>query len=180
MGSYRTKLIVAHDGGRGIGKGGVIPWKIPGEQKRVAEITKSTTKPEAINAIIMGRSTYLSLPSRYRPLRDRLNVVVTSRFPPDHGIETAGTIDEALETSLSHPRVESVFSSAVSGSTMKPLRVAWQMFSLFLVWTTHMNATRFSRKSPPTILSPMKKFLFTETARCSSKSTSGIWNSGVF
>ena len=58
------------DQGRVIGLNNSIPWKIPGEQKYFAQKTKGHT-------VLMGRKTFESLPERYRPLPERLNIVVT-------------------------------------------------------------------------------------------------------
>jgi len=62
--------IAAMDEGRVIGADNSIPWKIPGEQKRFAELTSGHT-------VLMGRNTYDSLPKKYKPLPTRKNVVVT-------------------------------------------------------------------------------------------------------
>ena len=58
------------DQARVIGINNSIPWKIPGEQKYFAQKTKGHT-------VLMGRKTFESLPERYRPLPERLNIVVT-------------------------------------------------------------------------------------------------------
>lgn len=58
------------DEGRVIGYENSIPWKVPGEQKRFAQLTTGHT-------VLMGRKTYESLPDRYRPLPNRKNVVAT-------------------------------------------------------------------------------------------------------
>ena len=38
--------------------------------------------PGAINAVIMGRKTWDSIPPRFRPLKDRLNIVITRSAGP--------------------------------------------------------------------------------------------------
>lgn len=62
-------LIVARDRHGAIGKENRIPWHIPEDLAFFKETTRNA-------AIIMGRSTWESLP--VRPLRDRLNIVVSS------------------------------------------------------------------------------------------------------
>ena len=78
--------IVATDSAGGIGKDNVIPWKIPAE---MAHFRKSTVgKP-----VIMGRKTWESL---HAPLKDRLNIVVTSAESLE-GATVARTPQEALD-----------------------------------------------------------------------------------
>jgi len=81
-------LIVAYDRNRCIGKGGKIPWKIPGEQKRFKELTMG-------NAVIMGRKTYEEIG---RPLPGRLNIVVstTKKFAGEN-LLTADNPEQALQ-----------------------------------------------------------------------------------
>lgn len=38
---------------------------------------KAQAPPGAVNAVIMGRKTWDSIPPKFRPLKDRLNIVVT-------------------------------------------------------------------------------------------------------
>src|SRR5690606_17216161 len=75
-------LVVAmHVPTRGIGFKGQIPWKIPEDQKFFQHITTMRNtinvinKPQAKNAIIMGRLTWKSIGSK--PLPNRLNVIVS-------------------------------------------------------------------------------------------------------
>src|SRR5437016_5256259 len=63
-------LIVAYDLNYGIGHSGRIPWSLPGDLKRFRELTLH-------KCVIMGRKTWDSLPSKYRPLPDRINIVMS-------------------------------------------------------------------------------------------------------
>lgn len=64
------EAILATDINSGISKDGVIPWKSKKDMRFFFNKTKN-------NVVIMGRSTYFTLPEQYRPLKDRLNVVLT-------------------------------------------------------------------------------------------------------
>jgi dihydrofolate reductase len=68
--SLVIKMIVAMDERRGIGYQNSIPWRIPEDMKRFAQLTKG-------HAVLMGRKTFDSLPERFRPLPERFNLVVT-------------------------------------------------------------------------------------------------------
>lgn len=61
----------------GIGFNGSIPWRIPEDLKFFKETTTSTKDESKQNAVIMGRKTWESIPSKYRPLPSRLNIVLT-------------------------------------------------------------------------------------------------------
>lgn len=66
------EAIVAIDLHNGISKNGVIPWS---SKKDMTHFYKKTTG----NIVIMGRNTYFSIPEERRPLKNRLNIVLTSQ-----------------------------------------------------------------------------------------------------
>jgi len=74
-----------------IGAGNAIPWRL---SEDVAHF-KTTTLG---HPVVMGRKTWESLPSRFRPLAGRRNIVIT-RDPQwaAEGAERAASITEALE-----------------------------------------------------------------------------------
>ena len=95
-----TLIVAATHAEMGIGLRGSLPW--PLLQKEMAYFAKVTRRapPESINAVVMGRRTWDSIPLRFRPLRDRLNVVLT---------RTPGSLGES---SLTHGREEGPFPMA--------------------------------------------------------------------
>jgi dihydrofolate reductase len=62
--------ILATDINLGISKDGKIPWKSKKDMSFFFNKTKN-------NVVIMGKNTYFSLPQEYRPLKNRLNIVLT-------------------------------------------------------------------------------------------------------
>ena len=74
MSLSRFSIIVAIDAGNGIAKDGGIPWSSKSDQRYFREVTHGRGK----NAVIMGRNTWSSLPSRYKPLPKRENIVLTT------------------------------------------------------------------------------------------------------
>lgn len=90
-------IIVAMDCQRGIGKNNGIPWRLKEDLQFFRKVT--TTAPDGKqNAVIMGRKTWDSLPPKSRPLKDRLNIVLSRapiELPP--GVMSASSLEEALE-----------------------------------------------------------------------------------
>lgn len=83
----RISLIAAMALNRVIGRGGDIPWKIPGEQRLFREITLG-------HWVVMGRKTYESIG---RPLPGRTNAVVTRQADyPAPGCRVFGSLPAVL------------------------------------------------------------------------------------
>jgi len=102
-------LIVAYDANNGIGKNGAIPWKLPPDMKRFAQITSTTLDPDKQNAVIMGRKTWESIPERFRPLPNRFNIVLTLsnvEFPGAHAVHS---FHGALNLVAHNPKIERAF-----------------------------------------------------------------------
>lgn len=85
-----TAIVAASSATRGIGWKGDLPWSLPGDMKYFARVTKGDHPPPAaasedgecpkthkMNAVVMGRKTWNSIPTRFRPLKGRHNVVLT-------------------------------------------------------------------------------------------------------
>ena len=64
------EAIYAIDINNGLSKDGAIPWKSKKDMTFFMNMTK-------YNIVIMGKNTYFSLPDNHRPLKNRLNVVLT-------------------------------------------------------------------------------------------------------
>lgn len=92
-------LIAAVPRNRVIGRGGELVWHESEDQKHFRRVTMGCP-------VIMGRKTWDSLPSRFRPLPGRRNVVVT-RNPlwQTEGAERAASLDEALARVTEAPKV---------------------------------------------------------------------------
>lgn len=84
--------IIAAVGKNGeIGIDGKLPWRIPEDLARFKRLTEG-------NPVIMGRVTYESLPKQFRPLPNRMNIVLSTKGEYFNGenLVTARHIEEAL------------------------------------------------------------------------------------
>ena len=88
----KLKLIVAVSQNGVIGAGGKIPWHVPEDLKSFSKLTKGDGK----NAVIMGRKTWSSLPAKFRPLPERLNIVL-ARTSLVSGVLQTNSLVGALE-----------------------------------------------------------------------------------
>ena len=84
------EAIYATDINNGLSKDGVIPWK----SKKDMIFFMNNTK---YNVVIMGRKTFFSLPDNSRPLKNRLNIVLTSN-PKQTREDKEGIYDEVIFT----------------------------------------------------------------------------------
>jgi len=73
-------LIVATDLNGGIGKNNQIPWHYKEDMQYFKSVTTDTSSINKINAVIMGRNTWDSLPEKYKPLPNRINVILSRQF----------------------------------------------------------------------------------------------------
>ena len=108
--SSRMNIIVAACEGMGIGKDNTLPWSIRADLKYFAKMTSEVTSaeevtpqgqgsPKVMNAVIMGRKTWESIPAKFRPLKNRLNVILTrGEANPGEGCENTLTFP-SLEVS---------------------------------------------------------------------------------
>jgi len=69
-------LVLATTTGLGLGHASKLPWKIPAE---MAHFTRTTNN----GIVIMGRKTYTSIPPKFRPLKNRINIII-SRAPQEY------------------------------------------------------------------------------------------------
>jgi len=67
---FMINIIAAIGKNRELGKDNKLLWHIPEDFKRFKKITEG-------QVVIMGRKTYESLDKKYRPLPNRINIVIT-------------------------------------------------------------------------------------------------------
>jgi dihydrofolate reductase len=106
----KFSIVVAVDLELGIGKNNNLPWRLPGDMKFFKTLT-STAAEGKRNAVIMGRKTWESLPSKSKPLPNRLNIVVSTQsdyqLPED--VLLADSLEKALELAEAESAVDQTF-----------------------------------------------------------------------
>jgi len=70
-------IILATDSKNWIWKNNELAWKISDDMKHFKEITSNTKDLAKLNAVIMGRKTWESIPSKFRPLPNRINCILS-------------------------------------------------------------------------------------------------------
>ena len=83
------EAIIAIDTKNGLSKGNKIPWNC---EKDIKFFNNTTIN----NVVIMGKNTYFNLPDRIKPLKNRLNIVLTSQ--PNLYLEDTTTNNEVIFT----------------------------------------------------------------------------------
>ena len=93
----KLKLILARSRNGVIGLNNTMPWHLPED---LAHFKRTTLGAP----VIMGRKTWDSLPSRFRPLPDRINIVVTRQSGwHAKGAKVAHSLEEACAQCQSEP-----------------------------------------------------------------------------
>lgn len=103
-------IISALDQNRGIGKNNDLAWHLSADLKHFKDTTLGGT-------VIMGRKTWESIPEKYRPFKDRLNIVVSrGELDLPEGVLLAHSLGEALELAEKHGPQRKAF--VIGGATL--------------------------------------------------------------
>lgn len=108
MKNHEIYIIVAVDENNGIGKNNRLPWSFKKEMKYFTNRTTKTENPKKQNMVVFGQKTWESLPEKFRPLKNRKNVILT--YNPDYKAEgafIAGSFEEAFD--LADENIERIY-----------------------------------------------------------------------
>lgn len=90
-------IIAAIGKNRELGKDNKLLWHISQDFKRFKELTSG-------HVVIMGRKTYESLPEKFRPLPNRINIVITRDIDYKiNGAIVCHSIKEAITSAVEEP-----------------------------------------------------------------------------
>ncbi|XP_050679243.1 dihydrofolate reductase-like [Leptidea sinapis] len=104
MSKMKLNLIAAVSENLGIGDCGALPWRLKKEMAYFTSLTTDTKDPSKKNAVIMGRVSWDCIPAKFRPLKDRVNIILThnvdaikKKISNEQNVEVAGSLDDALK-----------------------------------------------------------------------------------
>lgn len=106
-------IIVAYSKNLVIGRDGKIPWYVPHDMVRMGKITRQIESSDKTkkNAIVMGRKTWESIPEHCRPLKNRINIIISntiSNNTDDSSVFIVNTLDQAIDL-ISQLNVDKTF-----------------------------------------------------------------------
>lgn len=93
-------VIAAACRNNGIGYMNKLPWRLKDEIAYFDRMTTKSPDPAHKNIVIMGRKTWSSIPSKYRPLKDRTNVVLSRTVSTIEDREAVDHIFSSLPDAL--------------------------------------------------------------------------------
>ncbi|KAJ3390801.1 hypothetical protein HDU92_000267 [Lobulomyces angularis] len=104
MEGISLNIIVAKTAKNGIGLNNILPWKIKRDMKLFKSLTTSNNKHQGDsdfqNIVIMGRNTWDSIPNKFKPLKDRLNIVLSRNTAFQQLVPPKVQVFQSLEASL--------------------------------------------------------------------------------
>jgi dihydrofolate reductase len=138
MANLKFSVIAAVSSNGVIGNRGDIPWHIKEDMHYFRELTTSNTNG---NVVIMGRKTWQSLPNRFKPLKDRINIVVTSSTESyeirDKNAYAQPSLIDALE--LGNSLVEDGTLYVIGGQSLYQEAIGSLWENLDRLYLTHVN-----------------------------------------
>lgn len=135
-------IVVAIDQDFGIGKEGGLPWHLSADLQHFKKVTQATASPVKINAVIMGRKTWDSIPEKFKPLPGRMNIVLTKNDQvvlPESVCRLSGVSQafNLLQEEKYREHVESVFVIGGSQIFEQTLRLP----SCQKLYVTHLHCS---------------------------------------
>lgn len=79
----------------GIGFNNTIPWRLKADMQHFKNLTTKVVDSNKVNAVIMGKNTWHSLPQA--PLSNRLNIIISSTMPSAQGAFVFQTLQSSLD-----------------------------------------------------------------------------------
>ncbi|KAF8445917.1 dihydrofolate reductase-like domain-containing protein [Boletus edulis BED1] len=146
-------LIVAATKQNGIGRGGTMPWHIPKDLAYFSRVTTNAPTTQ-VNSVFMGRKTWESIPLKFRPLKKRINVVLSQNsdydlfnpgdptaLPPTDSTHLCSNLKTAVETFGSRKDVHRLF--VIGGSSLYQLALSQHSLQTDRILITRIYTPEF-------------------------------------
>lgn len=120
--SFPLISVVAATPNHGIGMKGMLPWQfkdiaLPEDMAHFKHITSSVDDPNKRNAVISGKDTWFSIPEQFRPLSNRINIVISRTLNKDDvkspDVYIASSFQDALDLIGSNEYLRNAVESVV-------------------------------------------------------------------
>ncbi|KAJ8931181.1 hypothetical protein NQ314_015956 [Rhamnusium bicolor] len=133
----KLNLIAAACDNMGIGKNNNLPWRIRSEMDFFSRMTATTKDKNKKNVVIMGRKTWEAIPKKFKPLKGRINFVLSKsdldlkEYEDVYTFKSLENCIEKLENNEFKNYYESVW--VIGGSNIyKESMAAKQFYRLYL------------------------------------------------
>lgn len=108
-------IIVATNNNNGIGRNGDLLYRSKKDMNYFKTITTTVKNSNKMNVVIMGRKTWESIPKKYKPLDNRINIIISKKNKENLNIAEYNNvyIFDSFNTALSelknNDKIENVF-----------------------------------------------------------------------
>ena len=109
-------IVAAVDFHDGIGRDGTIPWDIPADRQFFKKITMETRNPKLQNCVIMGKTTYFSIPAKFRPLPSRYTIVLSTNYDE--------TVDQIIQDMITHGKNNNNYNIPIVCGSLRQALIA--------------------------------------------------------
>jgi dihydrofolate reductase len=149
-------IVAAASSNMAIGVKNSIPWSIPSDMANFKNLTSKTYDPRLQNAVIMGRNTWTSIPDKFKPLKGRFNIVVSTNpslradLSIPEGVAIACSFEEALCIVNKQDNIADIF--IIGGQALYAAAINSPMCSKIYfteVFTEVVDADAFFPPIPP-------------------------------
>ncbi len=145
---FQYSLIACKNLKNVIGHDNKLLYSLKKDMKYFKTTTTQLRQSNATNVVVMGRKTWESIPSQFRPLSDRINVICSRQLVfENQSLQQNQTLilrnPEQLEVSLqeAYPEISTFFIYIIGGS---------EIYQTFLPRCNTLYLTRvFDRQEPP-------------------------------
>lgn len=126
----KINLILAVDEKNWLWKNKTLAWNIKSDLKYFKKITSETKDLAKLNAVIMGRKTWESIPAKNKPLSNRINCIITK------SIKNNDIWSKIDDFTLYFNSINHCLSELESKENLEKIFVIWwaSLYNDFLKW----------------------------------------------